>query len=276
MRRANKLPKINEKRVLQILNLLAPFIAGAMTLALDEGSGSWENVFVDESLTKLLTPAPIAFAIWGPIFILMGLFYLYQARDLLPGWEEVEMPFIHQVGVFFLLSTVMSTVWFVTWARRMIWVSLAAMILYLITILAAYFRLGINTHTRAMRERLFVTAGWSMYAGWVTVAALVNTTTGLVYAGFDNLPFTELQWTITACIVAVVIYLVFLFYRRDTVFAGVGAWALIGLSITHLDPAPPSNFIVLLTSSVGAAVILVSILLRYASKTSHRSISPMN
>jgi len=257
-----------EKRVLQILNLLAPFIAGAITLVIDNGSESWEDVFVDESLTKLLTPAPITFAIWGPIFILIGLFYVYQARDLLPGREEIEMPFVHQVGLFFLFSTILSTVWFVTWAKRMIWLSIASMILYLFTILAAYFRLGINVLNRTRRERLFVTAGWSMYAGWVTVAALVNITTGLVYYGFDNLPFTELQWTVAASIVTVVVYVLFLFFRRDYIFAGVGAWALLGLSITHLDPAPSSNFIVLITSAVGAGVILLSMIIKHVFKIS--------
>jgi hypothetical protein len=241
-----------------------------VTLVLDEGSGSWENVFVDESLAKLLSPAPVTFAIWGPIFVLMGLFYLYQARDLLPGREEAEMPFVHQVSVFFLLSSVMSTAWFVAWARRMIWVSVSAMILYLVAILAAYFRLGINTVARSGRERLFVTAGWSMYAGWVTVAALVNATTGLVYVGFDNLPFTELQWTVAAIVAAVLVYLLFLFYRRDYIFAGVGVWALMGLSITHLGPAPPTSFAVLLASSAGAAVILLSMLLRHTLWDSRR------
>lgn len=238
------------------------------------GSGPWEDVFVEESATKLLTPAPITFAIWGPIFLLLGLFYFYQARDLLPGREDVEMPFIRQVSVFFLLSSVMSTVWFVTWTSRLIWASVAAMFIYLITILAAYFRLGINLVERSRRERLFVTAGWSMYAGWVTVATIVNTTTGFVYTGFDNLPFTELQWTITISLTAVLIYLIFLFYRRDYIFAGVGVWALTGLSITHINPAPPSNFIVLVTSIIGALVISISMVLRYIRQPFHPWGSP--
>lgn len=249
--------------MLQILNLLAPFIAGVVTMVFDSG-GSWEEVFVDESVTELLSPAGITFAIWGPIFFLLGLFYFYQARDLFPGQKEVKMPFIHQVSVFFLLSTVMAAVWFVTWASRMIWGSVAAMILYLLTILAAYFRLDINLDRRTPRERLFVTAGWSMYAGWVTAATLVNTTTGLAYTGFENLPFTELQWTVAISIVAVMVYLTFLFLRRDYIFASVGVWALIGLSITHLNPTPPSTFIVLVTSILGAITIISAIVMNYA------------
>jgi len=257
------LQQANTKRFLQVLNLLTPIFAGALPWVLLEGSGSWEDTFIEPSLPKLLTPAPITFAIWGPIFILMAAFYVYQARDLLPGRENVEMPYVAQVGVFFFLSSVLTSLWYVAWARRMIWVSIAAMLLYLVALLAAYFRLGINTVPRSRRERLVVTAGWSMYTGWVAVAALVNTTTGLVYFGFDGLPFTELQWTLGACAAAVIVYLVFLFEREDYVFAGVGAWAFIGLSITHLGPSPPSNQTVLTASLAGAAVITASMAYRY-------------
>ena len=245
------------------MNLLTPVIAGALPSMLLEGSGSWEDTFIEPSLLKLLSPAPITFAIWGPIFILMAAFYVYQARDLLPGRANVEMPYVTQVGVFFFLSSVLTSLWYVAWARRMIWASIAAMILYLASLLAAYFRLGINVVHRSRRERLLVTAGWSMYAGWVTVAALVNTTTGLVYYGFDALPFTELQWTLGASVAAVIVYLVFLFKRRDYVFAGVGAWAFTGLFITHLGPSPPSNQAVLISSLAGAAIIAASMMYRY-------------
>ena len=247
------------------MNLLTPVIAGALPWVLLEGSGSWMDTFIEPSLPKLLSPAPITFAIWGPIFALMAAFYVYQARDLLPGREDVEMPYVTQVGVYFFLSSVLTSLWYVAWARRMIWASIAAMILYLASLLAAYFRLGINTVPRGRRERLLVTAGWSMYAGWVTVAALVNTTTGLVYYGFDGLPFTELQWTLGASVAAVVVYLVFLFKRRDYVFAGVGAWAFTGLCITHLDPSPPSNQAVLISSLAGAAIIAASMVYRYVN-----------
>ncbi|MGV9102980.1 MAG: hypothetical protein ACOC38_06195 [Promethearchaeia archaeon] len=262
--------RLQQKRHLQILNLLAPFIAGAIALVFGGSSGNWEDVFVEDSLTKLLMPAPITFAIWGPIFFLLGLFYFYQARDLIPEKKEIEMPFVRQVSIFFLLSSVMATVWFVTWASGMIWGSVAAMIIYLITILAAYFRLDINLHERTKKERLFITSGWSMYAGWVTVATLVNSTTGLVYTGFENLPFTELQWTIALAIVALVVYLAFLLFRRDYIFTGVGIWAFIGLSITHAFPAPPSNLTIFVVSIAGVVVLAAAMLINHYFDLSSR------
>jgi hypothetical protein len=145
----------------------------------------------------------------------------------------------------------------------MIWVSVASMYIYLGTILAAYFRLDINLEKRTRRERLYVTAGWSMYAGWVTVAALVTTTTGLLYVGFENLPFTELQWILSVSIIAILVYLYFLFKRKDSIFAAVGVWSLIGLSLTHFDSAPPSETLILITSNVGAVILAVFIMYRY-------------
>jgi hypothetical protein len=257
------LQRLQQKRVLQVLNLLTPVIAGAIAVIFGGDSGNWQDVFVEESITKLLSPAPLSFAIWGPIFFLLGLFCLYQARDLIPGKKEVEMPFVHQVSVFFLLSSVMATIWFVTWAAGMIWASVVSMIIYLITILTAYFRLGINLDEHSRKERLFITSGWSMYAGWITVATLVNSTTGLAYTGFENLPFTELQWTIALATLAAVVYLAFLFFRRDYIFAGVGIWAFIGLSITHAIPAPPSNLTIFVISIAGVVLIAAAMLINH-------------
>ena len=255
-----------DKQKLQILNLISPFTSWIL-IRLFGGTGSWEEVFIEDSITTLLSPAAYTFAIWGPIFLLLGFFYLYQARDLLPGRERIQMPFLQEVSIFFLLSTVMATVWYLAWASRWVWASVLAMIIYLFTILAAYFRLGINLRERSRSERLYITAGWSMYAGWVTVATLVNTTTGLAYTGFNNLPFTELQWTIAASIAAVLIYLGFLFLREDYIFASVGVWSLIGLSITHYNPSPPSNLMVLYTSIAGAVIIAAAMVFRYIRRS---------
>ncbi|MBD3173265.1 hypothetical protein GF326_12435 [Candidatus Bathyarchaeota archaeon] len=158
------------------------------------------------------------------------------------------------------MSSVFSGLWIIAWSSRMIWTSISLMMLYHISLLLGYFRLGINLSPQSRWRRVLVTGGWSMYTGWITLATVVNTTTGLVYYGFDKLPFTELQWTLTVILVALIVYLLFLFKREDTVFAGVGAWAFTGLVITYLDPAPPTNNIVLFSSALSALTILAAII----------------
>ena len=247
------------KRFLQVLKLSTPFIVGILSWFLNS-SESWRDTFTEPSLLKLLTPAPITFAIWGPIFILLTVFLLYQSRDFLLDRESIEMPYVQEISVFFFLSSLFSGLWYIAWSRRMIWVSIGLMILYYMSLLAAYFRMGINKSHVSRKERILVTGGWSMYTGWITVATVVNTTTGLVYYGFDRLPFTELHWTVVVSFVAVVVYLAFLFKRDDSVFAGVGVWAFTGLVLTHLSDTPPSNNYILALSALSALTIAASII----------------
>jgi hypothetical protein len=247
------------KRFFQVLNLVTPLFVGLL-ISLLSISGSLQDTFVEPSLAKLLTPAPITFAIWGPIFVLMAGFLVYQGRDLLPGREKVEMPYVLDVGWFFFLSSLLTGLWYVAWSRRLIWTSITLMVLYYVSLLAGYFRLDINMAPLSRRERVLVTGGWSMYTGWITVATVVNTTTGLVYYGFDRLLFTELQWTIGIALAALTVYLVFLFRRNDVVFAGVGAWAFTGLVITHLDPTVTSNQTILVLSALAALTIIAAII----------------
>lgn len=247
------------KRFYQVLNLVTPFFVGSLVWLLGK-SGSVRDTFVEPSLPKLLSPAPVTFAIWGPIFVLIAGALVYQSLDLLPGREKVETTIVRTFSVFFFLSSVFSGLWYVAWSRSLIWTSIALMMLYYVSVLLGYFRLRINLAPPDRWMKVLVTGGWSMYTGWITVATVVNTTTGLVYYGFDKLPFTELQWTITMILVALVVYLGFLFKREDKVFAGVGEWAFTGLVITHLDPAPPTNNIVLILSALSALTILAAII----------------
>ena len=246
------------KRFFQVMNLVTPLFVGSLVWLLGK-SGSWRDTFVEPSLPKLLSPAPITFAIWGPIFVLIAGALVYQSRDLLPGQEKVETSIVRDFSMLFFLSSLFSGLWYVAWSRRLIWTSIALMMLYYVSLLLGYFRLGINLSPLGKWRRILVTGGWSMYTGWITVATVVNTTTGLIYYGFDKIPFNELQWTITVILVALVVYLLFLFKRDDMIFAGVGAWAFTGLVITHLDPAPPTNTIVLVLSALSALTILAAI-----------------
>lgn len=256
--------KETEKRALQIVNLLTPLIAGIIG-AVSGVDGS--AVFADTT-SKILSPAGFTFAIWGPIFIFQAMFYFYQARDLFRKPEDrIEMPYVHEVSIFFLLSWVSTTLWYVLWGSGLVWPGVAAMFAYLLTSLCAYLRLGINKRERTIREHLFVTVGWSMLCGWITVAAIVNTSSGLVLSGFDPGPLAEAGWTIVVLAIALVIYLLVLVTRNDFVFAGVGAWALIGTLATLVDPATPPQPSVTLVAAIGLLVLILGMILWFISKT---------
>ena len=91
-----------KKALLQIGNLITPI---ACFVVIGFSNLDFSTVFNSSAYPNLINPAPITFAIWGPIFIFQGLFYFYQARDLLKSPEnKIDMPFIHEVSIFFMLS----------------------------------------------------------------------------------------------------------------------------------------------------------------------------
>ncbi len=262
--------KENEKRLLQITNLLSPFIAGIIIAFSNVDSST---VFGDTT-SKILSPAGFTFAIWGPIFIFQAMFYLYQARDLLkPPEERIEMPYVHEVSVFFLLTWISTSLWYVLWGSGFVWPGIAAMFAYLITSLCAYLRLGINKRERTLREHLFVTVAWSMLTGWITVAAIVNTSTGFVLSGFDTGVLGEVGWTNLVLLIALAIYLLVLFTRDDFVFAGVGAWALIGSLATLVDPLNPPQPLVTLVVIIGLSVLVLCMIFWFAFRTKQGKIN---
>jgi len=245
-----------QKRLLQVLNLLSPFIAGLIIIF----SGVDSSAAFADSGDKILSPAGFTFAIWGPIFIFQGLFYFYQARDIFkPASERIDMPYVQEVGVFFMLSWVSTSLWLVLWGSGLVWPGIAAMFAYLVTSLGAYMRLGINKRKRTLREHIFVTVSWSMLCGWVTVAAIVNTTSGLVLSGFDTGVIGEVWWTILVLLIALLIYLLVLITRNDFIFTGVGVWALIGTAASLLNPLKPPQPEVTIVAFLGIVILLVAI-----------------
>lgn len=245
-----------KKLLLQIGNLITPI---ACFLVIGLSNLDFSTVFNSSSYPNLINPAPITFAIWGPIFIFQGLFYVYQARDLFKSSEnKIDMPYVHEVSIFFMLSWISTTIWYILWASGFVWPAIAAMYAYLLSSLGAYLRLGINKRERPLREHLFVTVAWSMLAGWVTVATIVNTTTGFVSLGFNPAPIGEVGWTILLLAVVLIVYLTVLLTRNDYVFTSVGLWAVLGVLIESMDPLNTPQPWIALVCAFGMTILVTA------------------
>jgi len=253
--------ELRKKTLLQIGNLITPI---ACFVVIGFSNLDFSTVFNSSAYPNLINPAPITFAIWGPIFIFQGLFYVYQARDLFKSPDnKVNMPYVHEVSVFFMLSWISTTIWYILWASGFVWPAITAMYAYLFTSLAAYFRLGINKRERSLKEHLFVTVAWSMLAGWVTVATIVNTTTGFVSIGFDPAPIGGTGYSILILAVVLIIYLAVLITRNDYVFTGVGLWATIGVFLERINPSNAPQPEIVLVSGLGAVILALAIIIRF-------------
>lgn len=252
---------LNRITILQLANILTPIICFGILSILSIGQGDVTGVFESAEYDSLIDPINFAFAIWGPIFLLLFVFLIYQARGVLKNSkpENVEN-IIEQVGIYFILSTIFTSLWYLFWFYQIIWLSTLSMILYLISLVRGYLRLKINLVERTTTEKITVVAPWSIYTGWVTAATIISIKTFMIYLGFNELRFLpDRYWAIIVLLMTLLIYITVLLMRNDFIYAGVGIWVLLGILFERLL-ASDLLIEIILTTIIGLIVLTAAII----------------
>jgi len=208
-----------------------------------EVSALYENPF---------TPAGYAFAIWGLIYLLLIGFVIYQWVAVFRRKEYREL---QQTGLWFSLANLANGFWIVAWLNLNIGLSVLIIFVLLLSLVVLTVRLNLERWDAPVRIIAFVWWPVTVYLGWVVVAAVANLTAFLVSIGWDGSFWTEENWAIVMIAVAMVIYLLLIYYRNMREAALVGIWALIAIAVRQWDNEP---------GIVWAALIAAGILFIYA------------
>ncbi len=232
-----------------VLTVLVNSVAGGTTII-----GGKNTAMISDSNPTLITPAGYVFSIWGIIYILLGVFVIYQA---LPSQQGKE--FQKRIGWLFVLSSTANIVWIFLWQYEYLALSVVLIFLLLATLISIYLRLGIGKSAVTMRERLAVHAPFSVYLGWITIASIANVAVTLVSVKWDGFGIAPETWAILIVIVALLITLLVVATRKDVAYSLVIIWALLGIAMKQSG----NQTIVTLTeaSAVIVAVALVATVL---------------
>ncbi len=216
-----------------VVNALANIlpIAGKST---GELSAQYPNLFV---------PAGFTFSIWGLIYFLLLCFTVYQARDLF-NKEKTSAALHDKIGWCFFVTCLFNIGWIFAWHYELVLLSVLIMFFLLLTLMKIYLALDIKgsgfrcspDHVRnyTVSEKIFVHIPFSIYFGWITIAAVANVTAFLVDRGWGQFGLSEEFWFLTMLLVSMIIVLLVLFRRKDVYFALVGIWAFIGILARYL------------------------------------------
>jgi benzodiazapine receptor len=234
-----------------VLTVIVNSLAGSTTLL-----GGVNTAEISDSNPTLITPAGYVFSIWGIIYVLLGVFVIFQA---LPSQKEKE--YTKKIGWLFILSSVLNIVWLLLWQFEILSVSVVLMFLLLASLIAIYLRLNIGKSAVSLREKLAVQLPFSVYLGWITIASIANVSVFLVSENWDGFGISAETWATLIIIVALVITLLVLATRRDIAYGLVIVWALLGIAVNQsgnqniVTLTEASAIIVLLAL---AAVVLLS------------------
>jgi len=219
-------------------------LAGSTTLL-----GGRNTAEISDLNPTLITPAGFVFSIWGVIYILLGVFTVYQA---LPNQQGKA--FKNKIGWLFFLGSILNIIWLFLWQFEHLLLSNIIMFLLLATLILIYLRLGIGKSKTQLVEKLSVNLPFSVYLGWITIASIANVAVTLVSINWDRFGISADIWGVLILIVALAVTLLVTTTRKDVAYGLVVIWALTGIAVKQ-----SGNETIILTSEICAIIIAISL-----------------
>lgn len=190
---------------------------------------------ISDTYPNLFAPAGITFAIWGVIYLLLAAYTLFQLglfQSRTGSRAGTITPLLlEQIGIPFIISSLANLAWIFTWHYFQIPLSLLLMLVILICLIRIAHVLRPLRLSPA--ETFFVRLPFSVYYGWITVAALANVTTLLVALKWNGWGISESTWTVIVLIVGALVGIIAQLRNRDIAYGLVLIWAYFGIWLKH-------------------------------------------
>jgi hypothetical protein len=228
-----------------ILMVLVNGLAGSTTLL-----GSKNTAEISDANFTLITPTGYVFSIWGIIYVLLGIFVIFQA---LPTEKEKE--YHEKIGWLFVLSSSFNIIWLFLWQFEYLVFSVIIMFLLLASLISIYLRLDIGKSEVEIREKLTIHLPFSTYLGWITIASIANVSVTLVSLGWDGFGISPETWATLIVIIALLITILVLIIRKDVAYGLVIIWAFVGIAV---EQSGNQNIVTLTQAS--AIIVLITLI----------------
>jgi len=183
---------------------------------------------ISDTYDTLFAPIGFTFAIWGVIYLLLGVYTVVQL--------VADSAVIRSITPWFIAGNVLNGLWIIAWHYEQLVVSA----LIIIALLVALVR--VNRVTTAERttvgSTIAIRVPFAVYFGWVTVATVANISAMLVQLGLGEgfVGLSAEAWTIVILVVATLIGSAAALINASPSYALVLVWAYWGILSRHLAP----------------------------------------
>lgn len=212
-------------RLVALLTFLFMLVMNALATTLPLNGQSTNEI--SDRYDTLFAPIGFTFAIWGIIYLTLGVYTVVQL--------VADNALIREITPWFIASNLLNGVWIIAWHYELLWLAAIIIVALLLTLMK------INTRTTKQRPELGSTLTirmpFAIYFGWVTVATVANISALLVQAGLgDGFWLSAEGWTIVILVVAALIGIVTSWVNTSPAYVGVFVWAYWGILSRHLSP----------------------------------------
>lgn len=201
------------------------------------GSTSWlggvNTGEVSDSYGNLFAPAGFTFAIWGVIYLTLGIFLLRAWGVIKADKNSLKPVKINQLLILFSITSLINFAWIFAWQYKI----LAFSVVLIIGLLLVLKKISKELADEKMgtKDHLLIRAPFSLYLGWITVATIANITTWLVSINWDGFGLSDGTWMVAVLLVGAVIGIVNTLKNRDWIYLSVFVWAYSGILFKHLS-----------------------------------------
>ena len=187
---------------------------------------------VSAAYPNLFTPAPVTFAVWGVIYLLLAGFVVWQTGAL-HDWTSESRTVVEKLGWWFVASCLLNAGWLVAWHFDQIGLStlLIAGLLVVLAVLVGKTRKPDATKL----DWLLWQAPFSLYFGWITVATIANVTVWLTKRGWNGWGIAPATWMLVVLTVGALIAIAAILRNRDWVYGLAVVWAYAGILLRQLS-----------------------------------------
>jgi uncharacterized membrane protein YuzA (DUF378 family) len=215
---------------------------------------------VSDSYSNLFAPAGYTFSIWGLIYILLGLFTIYQLGFFRKNELEEKEKMFKKIGIIFSISSLANALWILTWHFELIPISMILILTMLICLIL------INKEIRkwklSFKDKMFIKIPFSIYFAWLTIASIANITVLLVSLNWNRFGLSENIWTIITLLIGLIISATVIIKNDDISYGFIIIWAYIGIYMKHISPEGWNSMfpLVIVTVTISIAVLIITII----------------
>lgn len=189
---------------------------------------------VSDSYPNLFAPAGFTFSIWGLIYLFLGAYAIYQLGIFKKIKINDKLQTVYdKIGLYFIISSLANLLWIFAWHYDFIGLSL----LLIIGMLICLIKIADTLRVQKLKTLDFwlLKTPFSLYFGWITVAAIANVTVFLVSINWRGFGLADITWLAIILVVATIIGLGRMLYDKDVIYGLVLIWAYFGILSKHLS-----------------------------------------
>lgn len=249
--------------IVNLFGFLVVVIVNALATAIPLGGKTTGQL--SDQYPNLFVPSGLTFSIWGVIYILLGIYAVYGIVYSVRK-SEATSDFMERIGILFIVTCAANAGWILAWQYEMLPLSLAFMLILLVTLIAIYNRLNVGRSKAQPTEKYMVHLPMSVYFGWISIATIANVTALLVAYKWNRFGIRDEIWAIVMIGIGIVLGLLMLLSCKDIFYALVVDWAVLGILLKRTADSATAAKGVIVISIIGICLLTLGILAQIARR----------